>query len=314
MSELDFERLLIHSVTDDTALRSYLPSVKKFLDFAEQEKLKVGTWKELDEAANLYLNVSCYWRDLHPLHGSFLMNGLAYLYPSAARMMPNSWRASQSWGKQAITEEGGPEPLEALACMEEWLRGQPAEGAHDAADWIALQTDVCGREQDMDGLLAEDVVESAKGVVLRFGVSSRGESSKAGRDQGTQVDSPHAEDIVRRRLKGKNPGSRIFKIRTAALRKWWRRAALAVLGKEKGEDFGPPHACRHTSASRDLAEGYRTFAQIQRRGRWKAADSVQRYAKTHAWFACMARLDPSVRARGEAILAGRKPRPAIARE
>ena len=77
---------------------------------------------------------------------------------------------------------------------------------------------------------------------------------------------------------------------------------------------GPPHSGRHTGASRDLAEGYRTFEQVQRRGRWKVPGSVQRYAKTHIWHALKLDLPAEELENGTQILATRKSRPTLAQE
>ena len=71
---------------------------------------------------------------------------------------------------------------------------------------------------------------------------------------------------------------------------------------------GPPHSARHTGASRDPAQQYRSFNQIQRRGRWKTASSVQRYAKTHAFMESVLRIPQDVKNKGDDILAGRPPR------
>ena len=77
--------------------------------------------------------------------------------------------------------------------------------------------------------------------------------------------------------------------------------------KAEADKVGPPHSARHTGASRDLAEGHRTFDQVQRRGRWKASASVQRYAKTHMWTTLINDLPLEVRTEGDNILASRPP-------
>ena len=63
----------------------------------------------------------------------------------------------------------------------------------------------------------------------------------------------------------------------------------------------------------DQATGYRTFEQVQRRGRWKAEESVQRYAKVHAWFAAVEMQPAHIKAQGEALLKRRKDRDAVAK-
>ena len=121
------------------------------------------------------------------------------------------------------------------------------------------------------------------------------------------VDDPWVLAILQRRCKNQKPSARVFPISSVKYRYWYKKAIVAVLGDEKA--MGPAHSARHTGASRDLAEGYRTFAEIQRRGRWKSVESVQRYAKVHAWFEACERQAPSIRDQGRQLLSQRPSRP-----
>ena len=122
------------------------------------------------------------------------------------------------------------------------------------------------------------------------------------------MDDPWVLAILRKRCANLAPSARVFLLSAAAYRQWWKRAAAAVMGG--ADKVGPPHSCRHTGASRDLATGYRTFEQVQRRGRWKATDSVQRYARVRARFEAVERQPASIRDEVAAILRTRPPRPA----
>ena len=108
---------------------------------------------------------------------------------------------------------------------------------------------------------------------------------------------------------GKN--GKLFSITASTYRSWWSRAAESIFGKKHGTY---PHMARHTGASRDLSTAYRTFEQVQRRGRWKVPTSVQRYAKTHAWRAINETVPSEVVAKGGLLLQKRAARPKIARE
>ena len=57
-----------------------------------------------------------------------------------------------------------------------------------------------------------------------------------------------------------------------------------------------PHRLRHSGASADRGDNSRTILEVQRRGQWRAASSVQRYEKA-------ARLATSVRRLGPELLA-----------
>jgi integrase len=162
------------------------------------------------------------------------------------------------------------------------------------------------REQDLLNLRASDVSVGDNQVILFLGRSERGDRSKTGRNQGVSLDSPYAHDVLRRRIAGLRPSDRVFPITANQYRSWWTRAAKAVL---KTSSVPPPHSARHTGASRDLAEGYRTFEQVQRRGRWSVPSSVQRYAKTHTWRAVELSVPEAVREEGNRLLNARARRP-----
>jgi hypothetical protein len=304
---LEMERLLVHSITDDSALKLYLPAVQKFVTFTEEHGLPADAWHQIDLALTAYMTTLCYSRDQHFAAGSMTINGLCYLVPELTQMLPRAWRSLRAWERLTIAKEGGPMAPQALACMSAWLLEQRRPDAECASDMLETALDTYAREQDMVNLRVCDIMDDPEADVtmLRFGASHRGESSKTGRDQGVRVDWPHTRCILRRRCSGKKPDQKVFQLSAAAYRKWWHRAGDAVLGPTIA---GPPHSARHTGASRDLAEQYRSFNQIQRRGRWKTASSVQRYAKTHAFMESVLRIPQAVRNKGDDILASRPPR------
>ena len=192
--------------------------------------------------------------------------------------------------------------------MENVLAQHQDPVARMAGAMIAVAVDGYCRESDLLGLYVRDVVDTSDEVILTFGNSTAGDSTKTGRNQGVRLDYPHSHDIIRQYCKGKKNAERVFPTTLPTYTKWWWWAA-AFAGVQL-----PPHSVRHTGASRDLAEGYRTFAQVQRRGRWASEKSVLRYAKTHLWAAAKATTRDDIRVAGQAILATRKPRPMVARE
>ena len=299
--------LLAHSVSDDTGLQSYLKEVSQFLDLAQSRQWPLATYAEIDDALCKYQAVQCYREDRHANAGEQLMNGYAYLYPD--RKMPEAWRACKAWSRVTIGEEGQPVPDETLAYMEDWLRSRRETAAQIAGMVIPVQTDAYARESEILNLRREDVIDNNEEVALFFGRAHRGESAKTGRNQGVRLDFPHSTDLVRQRVK-LAPGatSKLFPISSATYQKWWRLAA------QEAGTTAPPHSCRHTGPSRDLATGYRDMLQVQRRGRWAAEKSVRRYAKTHAWIAVTNAQPPHVTSRGSELLSMRFPRPKVPRE
>ena len=168
-----------------------------------------------------------------------------------------------------------------------------------------LAADAYLREQDLIQLRVEDVIinEETEVSTILLGRSSRGETCKGGRDQGAVMDNPWSTQILKRRCKGKTGKVKVFTITAHRYRKLWQWAAKQVTGDPHAA--GTPHSARHTGASRDLTEGYRNLEEVMKRGRWKALNSVHRYAKPHAWYAAQAQLSPDERTRGREILAAR---------
>ena len=299
--------LLAHSVSDDTGLQSYLKEVQHFLQLAESRQWPLASYAEIDDALCKYQAVQCYREDRHANAGEQLMNGYAYLFPD--RKMPEAWRACKAWSRVTIGEEGQPAPDETLAYMEDWLRSHKESAAQIAGMVIPVQTDAYARESEILNLRREDVVDDGVEVALFFGRAHRGESAKTGRNQGVRLDFPHSMDLVRQRVKlAASATTKLFPISSATYQKWWRLAA------QQAGTTAPPHSCRHTGPSRDLATGYRNMLQVQRRGRWAAEKSVRRYAKTHAWIAVTKAQPPHVCSRGGELLGMRSSRPKVPRE
>ena len=294
-------RLLAHAVSDKTASECYIKEAWRFLGFVESIQPPFSDWVAVDWALTRFLAHECYVLDRTVASGEHLMNGFAYMWPG--QPFPRAFQALKAWKRITVHNEGVALPLEDLVCMEEILRTHKEPNARIAGAMIPVAVDGYCREGDRIPLRVEDVTDTGAEVILHFGRKMRGESAKTGREQGVRLDFPHSHDIIRTLIKGKKPHAKVFGISATTYRNWWWTAA-----KKVGAD-APPHATRHTGASRDLAEGYRTFQQVQRRGRWLAERSVQRYTKTHLWLKAKEDTRADVRTRGQEILAARAPRP-----
>ena len=252
----------------------------------------------------------CYFDNKHPQQGALAVNGLCYLYPEAVRELTHSWRATKGWTKFSIVQEGQPVPLQFLACMSAKMREANTPKSVIAADCVDIAADGYLREQDLFSLRVCDVILTDSHATLLLGRGDRGEGCKSGRDQGVVMDEPHSYDILCRAIAGKKPDDRVFPISQMDYGNLWRKTAKELTGDPRAA--GTPHSARHTGASRDLTEGYRNLEQVMKRGRWKALNSVHRYAKPHAWYAALASLPQELRQQGDAILALRAPRPKTA--
>ena len=152
------DRLLIHSVSDATALNCYIPAVRKFRAFVEKYRLSDASPDSLDKAVLSYLGACCYNYDLHPHQGNLVVSALCYVWPEVSNIIPLSWRGTRGWSKLAVTLEGGPVAHERLAVMEEelWLHG--CATAAEAGDAIVVAVDGYLREQDLFQLRVGDVI------------------------------------------------------------------------------------------------------------------------------------------------------------
>jgi len=213
----------------------------------------------------------------------------------------------KAYQRNTITIEGEPIADETVECLVAWLQEQLDAHAKESATMVRVQRDAYLREQDLENLHHEDIVDGGQ-VALLLGRGARGESTKQGRDQGVLIDYPDVADALRALKKATPPGKKVFNTSMGQYRQWWNKG-LAALGVKQQ----PPHSLRHAGASADLATGYRTFEQVQRRGRWKAEESVQRYAKVHAWFAAEEMQPAHIKEQGKALLKKRKHRNAVAK-
>ena len=292
---------MAHSLTDSSASKSYLSEVNGFLDYVEKHQTPIAADGALDRALCKYQAAECYRYDRHSVFGEFLMNGMQYLWPTLR--LQEAWRVCKSWSRVVIPNEGEALPEEQLAVMEDHLRSAPDVKDQIAGCLIPVQVDTYGREGECLSLCKKDVTDTGVEVALTF------RTTKTGFNQGVRVDTPYAMQIIRDRVAlCKSADSKLFPITDRDYQKSWRKAAKFV-GTTK-----PPHSCRHTGPSRDLATGYRSQPQVQRRGRWASEKSVRRYAKTHVWIRIQDEMPPWVQKRGAFLLSQRQPRPHVARE
>ncbi|CAK0891907.1 unnamed protein product [Prorocentrum cordatum] len=299
--------LLPYSVGKKTALNCYVPNVRRFLEFALDLDLPMMSREEIDNSILVYLDYLVEDEEVGPHRGDYVVHGMAFVWPELSTGLPRANRALRAWHKMHVAGEGGPQPLEVWAALDEAMR---LAGSVEAADAAALAVDAYLRSAEVFALRAEDIVDADDDVVaIKLGVQERNERTKTGVRQGVLIDRPHIADMLRARKAAKKPGELVFGCSVEAYRRALRKAS---------DDIGiaafPAHSARHSGPSHDAAEGYRTVWAIQRRGRWASEKSVLRYMKTHALVAARAAVPAAVMARGRELLARQVPRPKMARE
>ncbi|CAK0797355.1 unnamed protein product [Prorocentrum cordatum] len=238
-----------------TALGCYVPNVRRFLEFALEWNLPMMSREEIDDSVLCYLGRLVEDEEVGPHRGDFVVHGMAYVWPELSTGLPRSNRALRAWHRLHVAGEGGPQPLELWAVLDEAMR---LAGNVEAADAAELALGAYLRSAELFALRASDIVvdTDAQGeqvVALRLGVAERAERAKTGVRQGALVDRKHVAEMLVRRKSVKQPADRVFACSVDAYRRALRRACEDI-----GAPTFPPHAARHSGPSRDAAEGYRT--------------------------------------------------------
>ena len=122
-------------------------------------------------------------------------------------------------------------------------------------------------------------------------------------------DYPRAIAILRARKRHRRGRDRAFRVTKSRMTALWH----ASFQKYK-IPHQPMHSLRHTGPSRDVYVGYRTLAEVKKRGRWKGKEGVERYSKVHIYIKALSHLDPQLLARGQKLLEGWGRRPDKARQ
>ena len=288
-------RLLVHAVNDETNA-SYLKEAAALLREVQDRRLPFETPEQRDITVASLLDRMCF-TDLLPVgRGVKAYHGLLHVFPEWRGSMPIAARALTSWERWSTTREGGPASRAtiyfiAAKCVEQ---GYVDEGlafitAADAylreQDWLQL------RAEDLHFVWHDDKLEAA----LLLGRRHRGESVKTGQEQGVTIDDPLIALLLWARAKSLASHEKVFHTNETRAGRAWRHVL-----HEHGLDFvGPMHTLRHSGPSEDVMMKKRSLTDVQRRGRWSQAKSVQRYAKPHALVVHESKVPEAVRKQGE---------------
>ena len=100
-------RLLIHSVSDDTA-RVYLPELRAFLVIVLEKQVDFVSPKQLDRLLAHRLSALCYREKSGRQRGAKLLWGILWAFPEFRTHMFLSVRALKSWERIVPGGEGDP--------------------------------------------------------------------------------------------------------------------------------------------------------------------------------------------------------------
>ncbi|CAK0850701.1 unnamed protein product [Prorocentrum cordatum] len=268
-----------------TALGCYVPNVRRFLKIAQELNLRMMSREEIDDSVLCYLDRLVEDEEVGPHRGDLVVHGLAYVWPELSTGLPRSNRAHRAWHRLHVAGEGGPQPLELWAVLDEAVR---LAGNTEAADAAELALDTYLGSAELFGLRAADIVidvdaEGKQVVAINLGVAERGERTKTGMRQGVLIDRQHVAEMLVQRKMERALSDRVFNCSVDAYRRALRRAC---------DDIGVASFLRMQLGTLDQAT----------RGRWASEKNVLRYMKTHALVASRAALPPEVLERGAELL------------
>ena len=247
------------------------------------------------------LAILCYEWDVGIQRGRNLFHGFLHAYSEHTDLLPEAYRALQSWERLGTEQEGQPICIEAWACIVIALLRQ---GVEEAALITGLSYDCLLRGQDWQGLRLRHVFDSCnssgtRSVALVFGDRTLGESVKTGSDQGVIVERSWLANWLldfcqRRTAVG---AEYVFSLSGADF-----RALFAAAQRLLGIPYHPPHCLRHGGAA-ELLEGRPDLIHVvKRRGRWQGDKSLKRYSKTHVLVMDRAPLPEAVLSLGRLFL------------
>ena len=296
-------RSLVHAV-NDTTNKEYVKEVQLMLKTVWNRRLPFDSDKDKDRAIAMILDEMRYIQQTPLGRGQKVFHGFCHIFPEFKNALPLSWRVVHSWNDEGKSWEGSSASSQCIFAMilDMITHGDVVAGI---ATWNAL--DGYLRGQDWKMLRKEDVfsIQKHKGSGVRvaqmFGRRHRGESVKTGQEQGVDIDDECLAMLIHEYCKDLADSDKLYDISEVEYRHAWDSAQRRL----KLQWVGPPHTLRHTKPSEDSANGTRSVDEIQKRGRWTQAKSMQRYSKPHALTIHLSRLPGNIREIGDDVMANK---------
>ena len=207
-------------------------------------------------------------------------------------------QALAGWKSRAPGKEGRPAPWIATCAIALWLKRHKGRSGLHAARALVVQQRGHMRPSEVLSLLSGDVHVvsrqrrslSTSGVAVTICPRPDSVTSTTRRTKTNSFEDTIAFDKLCDlraghgwvgellcSLKSVTPASSLlFPISLVELEKLYKEATASL---QLDHLRITPHSCRHGGPSEDAAAGIRTAAEIQKRGRWEALKSVNRYMK-----------------------------------
>ena len=258
----------------------YRACVREFFDWCEKVSAPKETDAEVDGALVRWMNAK-YLLGHQASLGEKVFAGIMCLMPEFSRMgarcLPRSARCLKRWRKLCPSHSRRPLPWAA------WC-GIAAEMAREkqylAACMCLVSVDAYLRPSEAVNLTCGSLMPpSAQGVnawVLRLFPQEEAARSKVGESDDTiSMDSPRLRWLapVFAQIAKRDKEQKAFGMDYAQYLEIFSRA-VSRMGLK-----AVPYQARHSGPSIDRAQGARTQAECQKRGRWRSMKSLQRYEK-----------------------------------
>ena len=237
---------------------------------------------EVDEALVDYLN-ALFFQGHESSKGDQLMAGLMYRFPDFSKQgeakTPRAWRCLRGWRKLAPGRSRRAWPLALWCGLAERM---VARGALPMAVFLLTMVSGYFRPSHLLTLTRGNIIAPAPGLcrwwsLLLFPDDKPLRSKTGLADVGVMLDSPWfqcAVPIFRELARG-DPSERVWEFSYPQFLKMFKLA----IDDLKIDQHIVPYQARHSGPSIDVARHYRPLDEIQKRGQWKHAKSMQRYEK-----------------------------------
>jgi hypothetical protein len=277
------------------------PSLEKYGAELARFSAYTGVRRALDIPANqVDQRLIAYMETLlvagaHPSQGCKLLAAMLMVRPELRRGntpgIPRAWRSLKGWLKLVPPRSRTPVPFPVWAMV---INGLTARGRRDMGIWILVALETYGRPGQVLALTHGQIHRPSPvcgSWTIVFNPEEAGIASKTGEyDTSVVMDGPRCREIspVLQELSKGAPTERIWRFDYLELYHHFRAVC-----KELGIHL-VLYQTRHSGASRDAVEKRRTRAEIQKRGGWRSAKSVNRYEKSGRLSAAWDSLSPTL--------------------
>ena len=274
------------SVKPKTAA-AYKDEVSKFVDFADLVCQPLVEDVDVDVCLVSYMN-KLFFDGHQSWRGQKLMAALAHVDcgfgRKGCRHLPRAWRALKGWLLKTPGRTRKPQPWCFWAAVSADLNRR---GHLDMALYVLLLVSCYLRPSEGLGLRRGDLMAPARGVshwwsLLIFQEHRERRSKTGTSDNSIQVDFEEVRDWIGQALEvvsAGDPDEFVFSFSYPDVVAEFERSVSNLGIKSVGQNRKVLYMGRHSGPSIDVARQRMPLLEVQKKGRWAAFKSVQRYEK-----------------------------------